>query len=106
MEVILTVDCADDDTSCQIGLITKYIPKLSLKNVEEAVAVVVDPPAMMRFTTKGLLDVGFREENIWISQERKMCCGIGKCRHCKVNDTYICLDGPVFNYIKSRKLID
>lgn len=106
MEVILTVDCADDDTSCQIGLVTEYIPKLSLKDVKEAVAVVVGPPAMMRFTTKGLLDVGFREENIWISQERKMCCGIGKCGHCKVNDTYICLDGPVFNYIKGRKLID
>ncbi|MFC2282644.1 MAG: anaerobic sulfite reductase subunit AsrB, partial [Lachnoanaerobaculum saburreum] len=37
---------------------------------------------------------------------RKMCCGIGKCGHCKVNDTYICLDGPVFNYVDSKTLID
>lgn len=106
MEFILTVDQAEEGATCQVGLVTEYIPKLSLKNAGEAAAVVVGPPAMMRFTTQALLKAGFREENIWISQERKMCCGIGKCGHCKVNDTYICLDGPVFNFTKSRKLID
>lgn len=106
MDVILTVDCAEDDTTCQTGLVTEYIPKLKIKNVKEAVGIVVGPPAMMRFTTLGLLDVGFLEENIWISQERKMCCGIGKCGHCKIDDVYVCLDGPVFNYTKGRTLID
>ncbi len=106
MEVILTVDCSDSDTSCQIGLVTEYIPKLALKKVEDAVAVVVGPPVMMRFATQGLIDAGFREENIWISHERKMCCGIGKCGHCKVDGTYVCLDGPVFNYVKGSRLID
>lgn len=106
MEVILTVDCAEDDAKCQVGLVTQYIPKLKLKNTAKAVAIVVGPPAMMRFTTKALLEIGFLEENIWISQERKMCCGIGKCGHCKIGDTYICLDGPVFNYTKGSQLID
>ena len=49
---------------------------------------------------------GVPEENIWISHERKMCCGLGKCGHCKINDTYICLDGPVFHYSESKDLID
>jgi len=106
MEVILTVDCSDGDFSCQIGLVTEYIPKLPVKDTSEAVAVVVGPPAMMHFTTKGLLEAGFREENIWISHERKMCCGIGKCGHCKIDDTYVCLDGPVFNFTKGKRLID
>ncbi|MGL4372816.1 MAG: hypothetical protein ACRCS6_03470 [Turicibacter sp.] len=35
-----------------------------------------------------------------------MCCGIGKCGHCKIDDVYICLDGPVFNYTKGKYLID
>lgn len=61
---------------------------------------------MMKFSVIELLKRGFREENIWVSYERKMCCGIGKCGHCKVNDTYICLDGPVFNYVDSKSLID
>ena len=46
------------------------------------------------------------ENNIWISYERKMCCGIGKCGHCKMDDTYICIDGPVFDYSYAKNLID
>ena len=106
MKIILTVDCADDNTLCQIGLVTQFIPELTLKDVSKAIAIVVGPPAMMRFSSQGLIKIGFREENIWISQERKMSCGIGKCGHCKIDDVYVCLDGPVFNYTKGRMLID
>lgn len=106
INVILTVDSAEGDTSFKEGLVTQFIPELKLKNVSETAAIVVGPPVMMRFSTKGLLDVGFKEENIWISQERKMCCGIGKCGHCKIDDVYVCLDGPVFNFTKGKKLID
>ena len=106
MNVILTLDSGEETADHKIGLVTKYIPDLQLDDVSRAVAIVVGPPAMMRFSVKGLLERGFREENIWISHERKMCCGLGKCGHCKVNDTYICLDGPVFNYTKGKTLID
>ncbi len=116
MEVILTVDNAKDDNakddnakednSYRTGLVTEFIPQLKLKNIKAARAIVVGPPMMMHFTTVGLLKEGFLEENIWISQERKMCCGIGKCGHCKIDDTYVCLDGPVFNFTKGRNLID
>ena len=106
MNVILTLDSGEETAEHKIGLVTKYIPDLKLQDVSKAVAIVVGPPAMMRFSVKGLLERGFKEENIWISHERKMCCGLGKCGHCKVNDTYICLDGPVFNYTKGKTLID
>lgn len=106
MNVILTLDSGEETAQHKIGLVTKYIPDLKLQDVSRAVAIVVGPPAMMRFSVKGLLERGFKEENIWISQERKMCCGLGKCGHCKVGDTYICLDGSVFNYTKGKTLID
>ena len=106
MDVILTLDNGVETSEHKIGLVTKYIPDLKLENVDKAVAIVVGPPAMMRFSVKALLERGFQEKNIWISQERKMCCGLGKCGHCKVGDTYICLDGPVFNYTKGKELID
>lgn len=106
MEVVLTVDCAEGDTECQIGLVTKYVPQLKLNKVKDAVAIVVGPPMMMKFTTLELVKCGFCPENIWISHERKMCCGIGKCGHCKIDDTYVCLDGPVFNYVKGCQLLD
>lgn len=106
MNIIMTLDSNEGDTSYKEGLVTKYIPKLELENKEEAVAIVVGPPTMMRFSVNGLVKEGFKEEHIWISHERKMCCGIGKCGHCKIDDTYVCLDGPVFNYIKGSKLLD
>ncbi len=106
MDVILTVDCADGDTACHVGLVTQYIPQIKLEDPASAAAIVVGPPAMMRFSVQGLLGIGLREENIWISQERKMCCGLGKCGHCKIGNVYVCLDGPVFNYTKGKLLVD
>jgi anaerobic sulfite reductase subunit B len=106
MDVIMTLDTNEGDDSYKEGLVTQYIPELKLKDITQARAIVVGPPAMMRFSVMGLLKEGFKEENIWISHERKMCCGIGKCGHCKIDDTYVCLDGPVFNYTKGSQLID
>ena len=106
MDLILTLDSGEETAEHKIGLVTKYIPDLKLQDVNKAVAIVVGPPAMMRFSVNGLLERGFKEENIWVSYERKMCCGLGKCGHCRINDTYICLDGPVFNYTVGKTLID
>ena len=106
MELILTVDSAQGDPAYQEGLVTQYIPKIALGDVTNTAAIVVGPPAMMRFSVQGLLEIGLPEENIWISHERKMCCGLGKCGHCKIGDTYVCLDGPVFNYTKGKTLVD
>jgi anaerobic sulfite reductase subunit B len=105
-QIILTVDCGEANFECHIGFVTEHIPELQLDDVSNAVAIVVGPPPMMRFSSLELLKIGFLEENIWISQERKMCCGIGKCGHCKINDVYVCVDGPVFNYTKGKTLID
>lgn len=102
----MTVDCGEADFECHTGFVTDHIPKLQFADIGQAVAIVVGPPAMMHFSTLELLKMGFKEENIWISLERKMCCGIGKCGHCKINDVYVCVDGPVFNYTKAKNLID
>ena len=106
LDLILTVDGAPEGYTGKTGFVTEYIPKLTLKDVSTARAVVVGPPPMMRFSVAGLLKLGQKEENIWVSHERKMCCGLGKCGHCRVGDTYICLDGPVFNYSEAKYLVD
>jgi len=104
--VTVTVDIGDDSWTGETGLITRHIDKLDLSQVEDKVAVVVGPPIMMKFTTLELIKKGFKEENIWVSFERKMSCGIGKCGHCKIDETYVCLEGPVFNYVKAKTLLD
>lgn len=109
MNLTLTVDCMGEqefNPACQVGLVTEYIEKLQLRDKSRTAAIVVGPPMMMKFTTQGLIDFGLAEENIWISYERRMCCGIGKCGHCKIDDAYVCLDGPVFNYSRGKLLRD
>lgn len=106
MNLIVTVDSAEEGYTGYTGLVTKFIPELEIKDKENVQVIVVGPPMMMKFTVMEFLKLGIKEENIWISQERKMCCGLGKCGHCKIDDTYICLDGPVFNYTKGKLLID
>lgn len=105
-QIILTVDKGDESYTGNVGLVTQYIPDLQIEDMDKVQIVVVGPPIMMKYAVEAFLKRGIKEENIWISHERKMCCGIGKCGHCKVDDTYICLDGPVFNYTKGKRLID
>jgi anaerobic sulfite reductase subunit B len=104
--VIITVDNAAGDTAYPEGLVTGYIPALKIEDPKEAAAIVVGPPMMMQFSTKALLDRGFQESHILVSYERKMCCGIGKCGHCRINDIYVCVDGPVFLLSRAKALFD
>jgi anaerobic sulfite reductase subunit B len=105
--VTVTVDKSEDPTyQGHTGLITGYVKEVKIGDVSRVQVIVVGPPLMMKFTVDAFLQRGVKEENIWVSYERKMCCGVGKCGHCKMDDTYICLEGPVFNYSQSKTLID
>lgn len=110
LNLILTVDKDAEknelNVPCKEGLVTNYIPELTFGKLSDAVFIVVGPPIMMKFTVQAIQKLGALEEQIYISQERKMCCGLGKCGHCRMGDTYICLDGPVFNYTKGKLLKD
>ena len=89
------------------GLVTSFIKDIPFAsfggNYE---CIVVGPPVMMKFTGAELLKNKVPEEKIWMSFERKMSCGIGKCGHCRIDETYVCLDGPVFNYTVGKKFVD
>ena len=88
-------------------MVTEFIPEIPFDEFSDDYTVVmVGPPIMIRFTALALLKEGVPEEKIWTSFERKMSCGIGKCGHCRINETYVCLDGPVFNYTKAKDLMD
>lgn len=106
LDILVTVDREDENRSCNVGLVTKYIPEIKFSDINELVAVVVGPPLMMKFSIEELKKLNLADKNIWVSYERKMHCGIGKCGHCKMDATYICLDGPVFNYEFAKNIAD
>ncbi|MFZ5967126.1 MAG: anaerobic sulfite reductase subunit AsrB [Bacillota bacterium] len=105
-QVTLTVDKGDELWQGNVGLITKYVSEMELPQDQNFEVIIVGPPLMMKFTGLEFLKLGVPEEKIWVSFERKMSCGIGKCGHCKIDETYVCLEGPVFNYTKAKQLID
>lgn len=106
ISVIKTVDSAPEGYEGPVGMVTKYIPELKLRDPKNAVFICVGPPIMIKFTIMEIKKLGIEDEQIWTSYERKMCCGLGKCGHCRINEKYVCLDGPVFNYTEAKELID
>ena len=103
---VVTVDKAGPGWGGNTGLITGYLKGLDLTHLENCKFIVVGPPVMIKFVTAELLLLQVPEDDIWVSLERKMSCGIGKCGHCKIDDTYVCLEGPVFKFERARRLLD
>ncbi len=105
-DVRVTVDRGGDGWTGRVGVVTRLIPELPWDAAAVPQAVVVGPSLMMKFTVKALLDRGLPPERIWVSYERRMSCGVGKCGHCKIHDKYCCVDGPVFNFAEAQGLFD
>lgn len=95
MELIVTVDEADESWEGRTGVATEPLAELTLAP-DRTLAVVVGPPVLYRFAAMGLFELGLTPETIFFSLERNFHCGLGKCGHCQLNDLYVCQDGPVF----------
>lgn len=99
----LTVDQGDETWSGPVGVVTVLLDGLPL-NISEARSVVCGPPIMMMYATRKLLELGFAEDAIFLSMEKNMSCGLGKCGHCRLGTYYCCVDGPVFKYSDIKDL--
>ena len=94
---IETVDSADESWDGNVGLVTTYIPKVKLDTVNTKV-IICGPPVMYKFVLIELEKLGYSQDDIFVSLERRMKCGVGLCGHCQINSYYVCQDGPVFKY--------
>lgn len=101
----VTVDSASTGWRGKVGVVTKLIPAAGF-DPANAVAFVVGPEIMMRFTAQALLDRGLPPERIWISMERTMRCGVGLCGHCQLGPTLVCRDGPVYRWDEIAPLLE
>jgi len=98
-EAYRTADRVDDseDWDGSIGVATVLLDKVKV-NIKNSVAVVCGPPVMMKFGTIRLLEMGYADDQIYLSMEKNMSCGFGKCGHCMMGEFFVCKDGPVFTY--------
>ncbi|MDD4938843.1 MAG: FAD/NAD(P)-binding protein [Candidatus Omnitrophica bacterium] len=97
VDVVTTVDVGTPDWKGNVGLVTTILKDLPV-DMKKAISIVCGPPIMMKFVTLKLLDIGFKPKDIYLSMEKNMSCGLGKCGHCRLGSYFICRDGPVFTY--------
>jgi sulfite reductase subunit B len=98
-----TVDKGDPDWKGSVGLITSLIPGMSI-NPKQTYAVVVGPPIMYKFVIVELIKKNIPDNQIVVSLERRMKCGLGKCGHCQIRNVYVCQCGPVFTFEQLREM--
>ncbi len=103
VELHITVDRKTEKWNGHVGVITTLIPKVDL-NLKNTVVAVCGPPVMYKYVILSLKSKGLKDNQIYVSLERKMKCGVGKCGHCQINNIYVCQEGPVFNYEKIKDL--
>lgn len=65
---------------------------------------ICGPEIMMKAVAEKLITLGINSEQIYLSLERYMKCGIGICGSCSYSGYRICADGPIFRYDKIKNL--
>ena len=95
-ETNITVDAPDENWKGPVGVVTKILEDKNF--CEKCVFIICGPPVMIKFVIQLLKKKNMKDEQIYVSLERQMKCGTGKCGHCMIHGKYVCKDGPVFRY--------
>lgn len=97
-EIHLTVDRTQGmEWNARVGVVTELMDSIDL-DTSRTFAVACGPPVFYKFMMEKLVQRRFAKDRIFLSLERRMECGVGKCGHCAVGYTFTCLHGPVFSY--------
>ena len=87
----------------RVGMIPNVLKELA-PSPDNTIAVLCGPPIMIKFTLAAFRELGFKDENIITTLERRMKCGIGICGRCNLGGKFVCLDGPVFSQAQLNEL--
>lgn len=107
VEVVKTVDPGGErsDWKGRVGFVPTVLDQANIKG-NNAVALVVGPPIMIKFSLPVLSKIGIPDTAIFTSLENRMKCGVGKCGRCNCGSVYVCKEGPVFSLSEMKKLPD
>lgn len=94
-----TIDVAAPGWTGHVGLVTTLLDHLDI-DVDTAYMLSCGPGIMLRFVTLRCLDLGFDPSRIYLSMNRRMSCGTGRCGRCNIGPFYLCKDGPDMCYEK------
>ena len=97
IEVIVTVDRADDSWRGHVGVVPMMFYKLR-PDPRRTIVFSCGPEIMMRFVIYEALARRIPKERIYLSLERNMKCAIGFCGHCQFGPFFLCKEGPVLSF--------
>ncbi len=93
----ITVDSTDNpEWKYNTGFVPTIVEKKIPKADKNTCAIVCGPPIMIKFTQPALKSLGYHDDQIIMSLENRMKCGIGMCGRCNIGKELVCKDGPVF----------
>lgn len=107
VSVIKTVDPGGEtpDWKGEVGFVPTVLEQANLQS-DNAAALVIGPPVMIKFTMPVLEKMGLAHKDIYTSLENRMKCGVGKCGRCNCGPVYVCKEGPVFTMEDMKSLPD
>lgn len=105
IELRVTVDTASRGWFGPVGVVTTQIDRTDL-DPHASTVLTCGPPVMMRFVARSVLGRGIPGEDLYVSLERNMRCGVGTCGHCQVGTELVCRDGPVFAWPDVARLVE
>lgn len=108
IEGVRVVQCVDPGGESptwdgEVGFVPNVLDRAQV-TATQAVALVIGPPVMIRFTLPVLAKIGLPDDKIYTSLENRMKCGIGKCGRCNCGPFYVCKDGPVITMEQLKRL--
>ncbi len=104
-DVHLSIDRPEEGWKYFVGFVPDNVKRIK-PDPKDTVAIVCGPPIMIRITLNVLRDLGFKDDQIYTTLERRMKCGIGKCGRCRIESIYVCRDGPVFRYDEINRFLE
>jgi sulfhydrogenase subunit gamma (sulfur reductase) len=100
IRIIQTVT-RDPDWPGRVGRAQEHI-RFANTDPSRTYTCVCGPPQIYNYVFDTLIENGYDPRKIFVTLERRMKCGVGKCGHCIAGTStflkYICVDGPVFGY--------
>jgi NAD(P)H-flavin reductase len=103
VNLILTVDNEYPGWDKRTGFVPTVLNEVA-PSPENTVAITCGPPIMIKFVLQNLDKLGFKDEDVITTLEKRMKCGIGLCGRCNIGPKYVCKDGPVFSLAQLKAL--
>jgi NAD(P)H-flavin reductase len=103
VNVHLSIDVVEEGWEEFVGFVPSNLLRVKPPS-KNTIAITCGPPIMIKFVIQNLLELGFKDEQIFTTLEMRMKCGVGICGRCNIGNLYVCKDGPVFSNAQLKNL--